>query len=123
MAMKRNPNPQPHNTLPPHPSPQAKLPSYARISQDGVVLTIKVQPRASQNCVDGQYGDALKVRVSAPPVDSAANEAVVLLLSHVFNCSRNQIIMLRGHTSKTKQVLIQRMDLHQLLLHLKKLPI
>lgn len=88
-----------------------------------MVLTIKVQPRASQNCVDGQYGDALKVRVSAPPVDSAANEAVVLLLSNVFNCSRNQIIMLRGHTSKTKQVLIQRMDLHELLLHLKKLPI
>ena len=52
-------------------------------------------------------GDELKIKVTAPPVDSAANEAVVRLLADVLDCPRSSVQLLRGQTSRHKQVLIQ----------------
>ena len=52
-------------------------------------------------------GDELKIKVTAPPVDSAANEAVIRLLADVLDCPRSSVQLLRGQTSRHKQVLIQ----------------
>jgi len=67
-------------------------------------LAVKVQPRASCNAIGEPLGNELRVKVTAPPVDSAANEAVLRLLAERLNCARNQVELVRGHTSRHKIV-------------------
>jgi uncharacterized protein (TIGR00251 family) len=71
---------------------------------DGLLLAIKVQPRASANDIGEPLGDELRVKVTAPPVDSAANEAVLRLLAERLDCARNQVQLVRGQTSRHKVV-------------------
>ena len=84
-------------------------PAYLKAQGDGVLLSIKVQPRASKNEIGEALGAELKVKVTAPPVDSAANEAVLRLLADVLGCPRGSVQLVRGNTSRHKQILIQRM--------------
>lgn len=86
-------------------------PAYLKVQGDGVLLSIKVQPRASRNEIGEAMGAELKVKVTAPPVDSAANEAVLRLLADVLDCPRGGVQLVRGNTSRHKQILIQRMTL------------
>lgn len=79
-------------------------PSFLRVEPDGVVLQLKVQPRASKNEVGEALGNELRVKVCAPPVDAAANEAVIRLLSEELECPKSRIVILRGHTSRHKAV-------------------
>lgn len=85
---------------------QMNLPSFLQDQPDGVVLSIKLQPRASANEIGEVLGTELRVKVTAPPVDSAANEALVRLLSDRLDCPRNRVTLLRGHTSRHKVVKI-----------------
>ena len=71
---------------------------------DGVLLAVKVQPRASKNEIAGPLGAELRVKVTAPPVDAAANEALVRLLAETLDCPRNRVEMVRGHTSRHKTI-------------------
>lgn len=68
------------------------------------MVAIKLQPRASRNEIRGEQGGELRGRVTAPPVDAAANEALVRLLAEVLGCSRGQVALVRGQTSRHKQV-------------------
>ena len=77
-------------------------PSFLRCQADGILLSVKVQPRASVDAIGDPLGDELRVKVTAPPVDSAANEALVRFLSEILRCPRNQIQLVRGHTSRHK---------------------
>jgi uncharacterized protein (TIGR00251 family) len=70
----------------------------------GVRLTVRVQPRASDSRVAGVHGDALKVRLMAPPVDGAANEALVELLAGTFGIHARDITIVAGMSSRTKVV-------------------
>lgn len=88
-------------------------PAYLKAQGDGVLLSIKVQPRASKNEIGEAMGAELKVKVTAPPVDSAANEAVLRLLADVLDCPRGCVQLIRGNTSRHKQILIQRMTLEE----------
>ena len=67
---------------------------------------LKVQPRASKNEIGEVSGNELKVKVTAPPVDSAANEAVLRVLAEALDCPRNAVQLIRGATSRHKQVRI-----------------
>lgn len=69
-----------------------------------VTLTLRVQPRASRTAVAGMHGDALKVQVSAPPVDAAANEAVVALIAGLLAVPKSAVGIIRGATARTKVV-------------------
>ncbi len=82
------------------------LPSYLKVQSGGVYLALKVQPRASRNEIGEAVGDELKLKVTAPPVDSAANEAVLRSLAEVLDCSRGSLQLLRGQTSRHKTILI-----------------
>ena len=82
-------------------------PEYLRESADGITLNLKVQPRASRNAVQGIHGRELKISVTAPPVDSAANGAVIEFLAETLGCSKSAIRILRGPASRHKTVLIQ----------------
>jgi len=80
---------------------------YLQQRPDGVCISLKVQPRASRNEIAGPIGNELKIKVTAPPVDSAANEAVLELLAEILGCPRNQLELLRGATSRHKQILVR----------------
>jgi uncharacterized protein (TIGR00251 family) len=80
------------------------LPTFLRPQPDGVLLSVKVQPRASRNEIGEPLGDELRIKVTAPPVDAAANEALVRLLAEQLDCPRNHVELLRGHTSRHKVV-------------------
>jgi uncharacterized protein (TIGR00251 family) len=72
-----------------------------------VRFTVRVQPRASENRVAGLYGDALKVRLTAPPVDGAANDALVDLLGNTFGIPARDVTIVSGAGSRTKVVQLQ----------------
>jgi hypothetical protein len=82
------------------------LPSYLRAQADSVWLSIKLQPRASANEIGEPLGNELRIKVTAPPVDSAANEALIRLLVEVLECPRNCVELVRGQTSRHKVVKI-----------------
>jgi uncharacterized protein (TIGR00251 family) len=71
---------------------------------DGLLLSIKVQPRASANAIGEPLGNELRIKVTAPPVDSAANEAVLRLLVERLDCARSQIELVRGKASRHKVI-------------------
>ncbi|MBU6399625.1 MAG: DUF167 domain-containing protein [Verrucomicrobia bacterium] len=75
-----------------------------RAQGDSVLLSVKLQPRAAVTAVGATLGGELRVKVSAPPVDAAANEALVRLLAEVLDCPRRRVELLRGHTSRHKLV-------------------
>jgi uncharacterized protein (TIGR00251 family) len=77
-------------------------PAFLRVQPDGVLLSVKLQPRASANEIGESLGNELKIKVIAPPVDAAANEALVRLVAQVLQCRRSQIELVRGHTSRHK---------------------
>ncbi len=80
------------------------LPDYLRAAPDGVFLSLKLQPRASSNEIGEPLGRELRVKVTAPPVEAAANDALVQLLADRLDCPRGRVELVRGHTSRHKVV-------------------
>ena len=78
--------------------------SFLRTQADGVLLSVKLQPRASKNEIAGPLGDELRIKVTAPPVDAAANEALLRLLADVLDCPRGKLELVRGHASRRKVI-------------------
>ena len=76
--------------------------TFLRAESEGVMLSIKLQPRASANEIGEALGDELRIKVTAPPVDSAANEALIRLLAETLDCPRNRIELVRGNTPRHK---------------------
>lgn len=79
-------------------------PVFLRQQDGAVMLALKVQPRASRNEIAGPLGQELKLKVMAPPVDSAANEAVVEFLAEQLGLPRRAVSLVRGHTSPHKLI-------------------
>jgi len=79
-------------------------PAFLRETSGGTLLSVKLQPRASKNEIGDPLGDELKIKVTAPPVDAAANQALVEFLTEMLDCSRGKVELIRGHTSRHKTV-------------------
>ncbi|HOX55777.1 MAG TPA: DUF167 domain-containing protein [Candidatus Paceibacterota bacterium] len=79
-------------------------PPFLRAQPDGVLLSVKLQPRASANEIGEALGSELRIKVTAPPVDAAANEALLKVLALQLHCPRNRVDILRGHTSRHKVI-------------------
>lgn len=79
---------------------------------NGVVLKLVIQPRASRTEITGPHGDPprLKVRVAAPPVEGEANEELVAFLSKKLRIPKTHIEVVRGTSSKTKDVFCAGID-------------
>ena len=71
-----------------------------------VVLSLHVQPGAKRSAVAGAHGDALKIRLAAPPVDGKANAELVRFLADAFGVPLRNVALVRGDTSRTKVVRI-----------------
>jgi uncharacterized protein len=63
-----------------------------------------VQPRASADAIAGAHGDALRIRLTAPPVEGAANDALVDFLASVLGIARRDVTIVAGSTSRSKIV-------------------
>lgn len=70
----------------------------------GVRFSVHVQPKSKKPGVGGVHGDALKVRVSAAPVDGAANDAVIEMLARTFGVPGASVLIVGGFASRTKLV-------------------
>lgn len=69
-----------------------------------VSFKVKVQPRASKNGLAGIMEDAVKLRVTAPPVDGEANKGVIQFFAHLFGVSQKDVVIISGLSSRTKIV-------------------
>jgi uncharacterized protein (TIGR00251 family) len=77
---------------------------YARPLDDGVLLSLRVVPRAARNGVAGLHGDQLKIRLQAPPVEGKANQALLHFLSDALQVSTRSIRIVSGETGRNKRV-------------------
>lgn len=84
---------------------------FLRQHADGVYLQVKLQPRASEDAIAEPLGNELKIKVTAPPVDAAANEALLRLLADKLRCPRGAVQLVRGQTSRHKVVLLRGLEL------------
>ena len=82
----------------------ADLARVCAVSTDGLRIRLRVQPRSSRNRIAGVHGQALKVCVTAPPVDGAANTAVIALLAEVLGVPKGTIAIVTGVAGRDKQV-------------------
>ncbi len=74
---------------------------------EGIAFKILVQPRSSKNMIAGLHGDALKIKLTAPPVDNAANRMSIAFLSKALGVPKSSLKIISGHTSRNKQVLLR----------------
>ncbi len=91
---------------------------------DGVIVRFHIQPKASHSKICGEYGEEgsvrLKIRIAAPPVDGAANEELIRFLKKVTGVPVSRLSIIRGETSKAKDVLFQGVSMEALAEKLKK---
>ena len=81
-----------------------------RAVDGGVALDVLVQPRASRARIGPAHGDRIKVAVTAPPVDGAANQAVIDLFARALGVPRRDVAITAGHGSRRKTVAITGVD-------------
>lgn len=75
---------------------------WLRESNGHVTLTLHIQPGAKKTEVAGLYGDALKVRLAAPPVDGKANAALIEFIADRLGLAKSKVILKSGQTSRRK---------------------
>lgn len=81
---------------------------------DSVQLAVRVQPRASRDAIEGEWNGALKVRLTAPPVDDKANEACRRLLAERLNIPLSAVRILSGERSRRKRIEIRGVTAEQI---------
>lgn len=92
---------------------------YYQEKPDGLVVHVRVQPRASRNQLDGAVGDRLRLRLTAPPVEGEANKACVAFLADLFSVPKSQVTLLAGEKAREKSLHV-RGDVSQLIAVLKR---
>ena len=76
-------------------------------TKDGAILTVHLQPRASTTEYVGIHGDAIKIRVAAPPVDGAANEELIWFLARRLSIPASSVRIRSGASGRHKRVLVK----------------
>ena len=70
----------------------------------GATFAVKVHPRAKRNAITGEVGDALKLSLTAPPIEGRANEACVEFLAKLLKLPRSSVTIASGHSSRRKVI-------------------
>ena len=81
--------------------------SYYLETKDGLELAVRVQPRASADRVEGVVEGRLRVRLSAPPVENAANKAVVEVVAAWLGVPRSRVSLIGGDKAREKRLLVR----------------
>ena len=71
---------------------------------NSLILTLRVVPRSSKNKIDGLLGEALKVRIQAPPVEGKANAYLLKFLAKQWKVPRRNLVLLAGETGRNKRL-------------------
>ncbi len=80
----------------------------------GILLDIFVQPKASKNEIMGEYKNSLKIRLTNPPVENAANKSCVKFLAKKLGVAKSDIEIIKGEHSRQKQILIKKINIKEL---------
>ena len=80
------------------------MPEWYRREGDSIILTLHVQPGAKQTTVAGLHGEALKIRLAAPPIEGRANEALLRFLADTFKVTLRDVELKQGGQSRHKRV-------------------
>jgi uncharacterized protein len=91
-----------------------------RDTPSGATFCVKVHPRARKNAITGEVGDALKVALTAPPVEGRANEACIAFLAEVLNVARSSVTIAAGESSRNKVILVSGLWVMQVEARLRK---
>jgi uncharacterized protein (TIGR00251 family) len=86
-----------------------------RDTSHGAQFALKVQPRASRTAIAGLIGDAVKLAITAPPVDGKANQAVIEFLSDLFRVPKSSIVIVSGETGRNKLIAVRGMTAEHVL--------
>ena len=85
-----------------------------REGPDGVSFAVRVQPRARRNAIVGELGEALKIALTAPPVDGRANEACVEFFAEVLGVPRSSIMIASGQNGRNKVIRVAGLSAEEL---------
>ena len=80
---------------------------WLRWQNDDLLLHVRVQPKAGQEGFAGPYGNEMKIRVNAPPVDGKANKQLLRFLAKAFGIPQRQVIIESGSTARSKLIRIK----------------
>jgi uncharacterized protein (TIGR00251 family) len=89
--------------------------------EEGAVLKVSVLPKSSREELAGIHDRALRLRLTAPPVEGAANAACIAFLSRLLRIPKSRLLIIRGHHSRQKWIRIQGVTSERILEHLKQL--
>ena len=78
--------------------------TWLQVRREGLSLTLHIQPGAKKTEVAGPHGDALKIRLAAPPVDGKANAALIEFLADRLGVAKSTVVLKSGHASRRKVV-------------------
>ena len=78
-----------------------------RDTSSGATFSVKVHPRAHKDAITGAVGDALKVALTAPPVEGRANEAVIRFFAEFLQVPRSSVTIAAGESSRNKVIRVQ----------------
>lgn len=84
--------------------------AFVQSAKEGTILCVRVQPRASRDEIVGATGDYVRLRVKAPPVEGAANEACVRFLSELFAIPKRDVQVVSGAKSRRKRILLKHLE-------------
>lgn len=85
-------------------------PHWCRWEEGALILKLRVQPRASRDEIAGVQDQRLKVRLTAPPVEGAANRHLVRFLAREFGVPKSRVILVRGEKGREKTLRIESPD-------------
>merc|ERR1711894_259190 len=89
-------------------------------AKKGTLLSVNVKPNAKETVIVGLDGDALVVRIAAIPSNGASNKELCSFIAKVAQSKKSEVVIQRGHSSKSKSVLIQNKNIKQIDEKLKK---
>lgn len=78
--------------------------SWLRQAGDDVLLTLHIQPGAKKTEIAGEHGEALKIRLAAPPVDGKANDCLIAFLAERLGVAKSRVELVSGQSSRAKRV-------------------
>lgn len=84
-----------------------------REDERGVVFSVQVHPRAKKNAITGEFGGALKLSLTAPPIEGRANEACIAFFAKLLKVPRSSVTIASGHSSRAKVIRVAGIVLQQ----------
>ena len=80
---------------------------YLKKGRESVYLSVLINPRAKQSAVRGRHGERLKIAIAAPPVDGAANDALIKFVAELFDLAKSSVTLTHGESSRQKTLEIK----------------